>query len=78
MSSNREIRCRGCGCTETRPCDPPCSWAEADLCSTCAAFKHQLIEFWEQTGAPVSGLTRIYREVVEAMKRPRRKKAAAK
>lgn len=26
-------RCRVCGCTLYEPCDPPCSWAEPDLCS---------------------------------------------
>ena len=31
------ICCRVCGCTDRKPCHPPCSWAEgqADLCSTC-------------------------------------------
>ncbi len=28
--------CRGCGCTDERACDPPCWWAEPDLCSACA------------------------------------------
>jgi hypothetical protein len=28
-------RCRSCGCTHTSPCDPPCSWAEAELCTAC-------------------------------------------
>jgi hypothetical protein len=28
--------CRVCRCTDVRACDPPCSWASADLCSTCA------------------------------------------
>ena len=27
--------CRVCGCTETRACIPPCSWAEPDLCTSC-------------------------------------------
>jgi hypothetical protein len=30
--------CRVCGCQELRACDPPCSWVEEDLCSTCAEF----------------------------------------
>lgn len=36
---NRERRCRGCGCTEYRPCMTvvgPCHWVEPDLCSNCA------------------------------------------
>jgi hypothetical protein len=24
--------CRVCGCAEDRACDPPCAWAENDLC----------------------------------------------
>jgi len=33
-------KCRGCGCTNETPCltgGEPCSWAEKDLCSACAA-----------------------------------------
>ena len=29
--------CRSCGCTWCDPCDPPCSWAEADLCTACVS-----------------------------------------
>lgn len=29
-------RCRVCSCTEFAACNPPCSWTEPDLCSTCA------------------------------------------
>lgn len=29
--------CRGCGCTDTRACEPPCSWSRPDVCSRCAA-----------------------------------------
>lgn len=27
--------CRVCGCTDDRACQPPCSWVEPDLCSSC-------------------------------------------
>lgn len=27
--------CRVCGCTDAEACPGGCSWAEADLCSTC-------------------------------------------
>lgn len=27
--------CRVCGCTQNDPCEPPCGWAEDDLCSAC-------------------------------------------
>ena len=41
MQSWREKRrsCRGCDCTEARPCATPsgaCYWVEPDLCSVCA------------------------------------------
>ncbi len=29
--------CRVCHCTEHQPCNPPCSWSEPDLCSSCDA-----------------------------------------
>jgi hypothetical protein len=29
-------KCRVCGCTDTRACEGGCSWAEEDLCSSCA------------------------------------------
>lgn len=29
------VKCRVCGCTEDRACNPPCLWAEEGLCSTC-------------------------------------------
>lgn len=34
--------CRGCGCTETTPCETPsgpCHWVEPGLCSACAQKK---------------------------------------
>jgi hypothetical protein len=36
-----EPRCRLCGCTHHSPCeteDGPCAWAEANLCTACAAI----------------------------------------
>lgn len=27
--------CRACGCTNDRACNPPCAWAEPDLCTAC-------------------------------------------
>ena len=30
-----EPTCRGCGCTQSRPCEGGCVWATADLCSRC-------------------------------------------
>jgi hypothetical protein len=33
----KPLKCRVCGCTEERPCEPPCAWddLEGDLCTTC-------------------------------------------
>jgi hypothetical protein len=33
---HRSPRCRACGCTQNVACDGGCSWAEPDLCSSCA------------------------------------------
>lgn len=27
--------CSSCGCTDIAPCEPPCSWVDATLCSGC-------------------------------------------
>ena len=32
-------KCRVCGCTEHRACNPPCYWVEEDLCSACVEIK---------------------------------------
>lgn len=31
-----ELRCRGCGCSESIACPDGCGWVESDLCSACA------------------------------------------
>ena len=31
-----EMRCRECGCTDTRACDGGCFWVEPELCSQCS------------------------------------------
>lgn len=33
--------CRVCKCSHTDPCDPPCGWAEEDLCTACAAKQEE-------------------------------------
>ena len=41
------VKCRVCGCTDVRACDPPCSWREDDLCSGCDdAVKHLM--YWAE------------------------------
>jgi hypothetical protein len=41
------VRCRVCRCSETEPCNPPCSWeeGEASLCTTCA-FAAAILADW--------------------------------
>jgi hypothetical protein len=35
MNMSEQQKCRICGCTQDRACDPPCEWVERDLCSGC-------------------------------------------
>ncbi len=41
------MRCRVCGCSEREPCNPPCSWAEAELCSECDEAIDDLVAYRE-------------------------------
>jgi len=36
-----ERKCRVCGCTELRACNPPCSWIKEDLCSACVDIENK-------------------------------------
>src|ERR1700726_2668963 len=58
------IRCRVCGCTEREPCNPPCAWFEADLCTGCALVAEALVSWAE--GARRANLTALLREVERA------------
>jgi hypothetical protein len=48
------VKCRVCGCTEDRACDPPCSWVdgEADLCTTCGETLLQMRAWFEDCWKP--------------------------
>lgn len=53
MSGNKtrkfhEPKCRVCGCTEMNACNPPCAWAEPDLCTGCRDIAVALVE-WERS-----------------------------
>lgn len=52
-------RCRVCGCTEVNACNPPCGWAEADLCSSCF-YASTIIAEWMDIAvrANITGLVR--------------------
>jgi hypothetical protein len=41
MVIEREVACRGCGCTEENACAGGCSWVEPDLCSRCASTQRE-------------------------------------
>ncbi len=55
------IRCRVCGCTEREPCCPPCSWAQADLCSNCHDTLMSLL-IWTQS-AHRANRSALWREI---------------
>jgi hypothetical protein len=45
VDRNGYVRCRVCGCTEIEPCNPPCEWVDADLCSTCNYVVREIREW---------------------------------
>ncbi len=54
---NGLIRCRVCGCTAIDACNPPCGWAQQDLCTTCADAVKALLEWADAARrANLSGL----------------------
>lgn len=53
-------RCRVCGCTEVNACNPPCGWAESDLCTGCH-FAIDAIIAW-MDGAVRANFTGLIRE----------------
>lgn len=64
-SQTREIRyipekCRVCGCTQTNACNPPCSWAEPALCSTCARTARAIRDWMGEAVKP--SRTALWRE----------------
>lgn len=62
---NGLVRCRVCGCTEVEPCEPPCSWVEADLCSGCQEAVEALHEWF--VGAHRPSRAALLRELDRAM-----------
>jgi hypothetical protein len=63
------IRCRVCSCTEREPCEPSCSWVEADLCSLCAEVAEALTTWYLSANRP--SLAALRREVDAAIGRER-------
>jgi hypothetical protein len=43
------IRCRVCRCTERKPCNPPCSWVDQSLCSSCYKAVCAILD-WSEGG----------------------------
>ena len=65
------MKCRICGCTEDRPCEPPCSWAHGGkrgpLCSVCEEFIRSLRVYWESSGASKAGVARAYDDMLASL-----------
>ena len=57
--TSRPGECRICGCTEERACGAGCSWAEPDLCSSCAEMREAFKEYFEDT--PAASLNALLR-----------------
>lgn len=65
------MKCRLCKCTDNNACDPPCGWAEENLCTSCA-FVAEQIRDWIR-GAVRPSFAALKREVMEEV-RPRVRK----
>lgn len=65
VDRNGLVRCRVCGCTEIEACNPPCGWADGDLCTTCAEAVRSLLE-WEES-ARLPRLAPLVREFYRAV-----------
>jgi hypothetical protein len=46
------MKCAVCHCTELQPCNPPCRWAQPNLCSTCHAALDTLLNWSDQAREP--------------------------
>jgi hypothetical protein len=56
------MKCEICKCSNERPCDPPCAWEEANICSSCAATIRALTAWWEGAYRPsLSALLRSFK-----------------
>jgi hypothetical protein len=58
---NGLTRCRVCGCTYIEPCNPPCSWVDNDLCSTCHATVDMMVGWLDAAHRP--SMVALKREV---------------
>jgi hypothetical protein len=56
-----EQKCRVCGCTWNRPCEPACAWFDASLCTSCALVAEALAAW--QEGAYRANKAALWREV---------------
>lgn len=66
--SNGFVRCRVCGCTEVDPCNPPCGWAEGDLCTGCRDAAEAVVEW--RLGARRANKAALLREVERRIGEP--------
>jgi hypothetical protein len=65
------MKCRVCGCSENRPCDPACEWTRENLCSTCA-MTIAALGWWRQSAVrpSLAALLREYRKYPPLSGRP--------
>ena len=64
VDRNGLVRCRVCGCTEISACNPPCGWADVDLCTGCQDAAMALVEWSEGAHRPnLAALLREYKRV---------------
>lgn len=67
MKFNKQgyVKCRVCSCTEYEPCNPPCSWAEPDLCSSCEEAVNGMYDWFHAAHRPnLTGLLAEYKRQV--------------
>jgi hypothetical protein len=69
-----QVKCRVCGCTDRHTCNPPCHWAEEDLCSTCLEAARALLNWGESAVKPDRNalwmeLNRLYRRILREQKK---------
>ncbi len=64
----RTDRCRVCRCTQREPCNPPCSWHEPGLCSSCHELAETIRNWMDYTALRASfyALIRLVKEMAES------------
>ena len=66
------MKCKVCGCTEKKPCDPPCGWSDIapNLCTACEDAADALVEWAMGSRGHMAGLMRVFNERLGARRIP--------